>query len=185
MSTSAERQRKRRARLKSQGIVDVTVPVPLTHIAALRHYARQLCDATRDPAPPQHQPGPIPRTPAPAPSDEPAPLPEPQQAEKSKLDKVMAALEAARADLGKYGVQRVGVYGPVVHADERSDRHIKIVIALKSGQINHAITKLTINSHIERVLRKAVSGATIDITEQATMTPDDRAQIDQKVVYAF
>ncbi len=185
MSTSAERQRKRRARLKSQGIVDVTVPVPLTQVDALRHYAQQLCDAGRAPAQPQHQSGPIPRTPAPAPSDEPAPLPAPQQAEKSKLDKVMAALEAAHVDLGKYGVQRIGVYGPVVHADAGPDTHIKIVIALKSGQISHAITKLTINSHIERVLRKAVLGATVDITEQATMTPDDRAQIEQEVVYAF
>lgn len=42
MSTSAERQRRRRARLGRLGIVDVTVPIPRAGKAALREFARAL-----------------------------------------------------------------------------------------------------------------------------------------------
>jgi predicted nucleotidyltransferase len=42
MASSAERQRKRRARLREQGVIDVTVPVPWDRAGDLRLYARRL-----------------------------------------------------------------------------------------------------------------------------------------------
>jgi predicted nucleotidyltransferase len=52
MSTGAERQRNRRQRLRRQGIVDVTVPVPEARRAELRQFARTL----RTGAPAAHAP---------------------------------------------------------------------------------------------------------------------------------
>ncbi len=187
MSTSAERQRKRRARLKTVGIVDVTVPVPLAQVDALRQYARQLCEFPFSPTQRLREPKPQTPPPAqsPAQSHEGTAPPEPVQAEDSTLARVIAALELAQSDLAKYGVQQAGVYGAVVHGDDRADAKIEIVIGLKPGQISHAITKLTIKSQIERVIGKAAPGAKVGITDQATMTVDEKAKAEQEAVYAF
>jgi hypothetical protein len=44
MSTPAERQRKRRARLSAEGIETVSVVVPVRNAPALRELARYLCE---------------------------------------------------------------------------------------------------------------------------------------------
>lgn len=47
-TTSAERQRKRRARLRADGFVDVTVTVPKDKAAAVRRFARGEMPAVQD-----------------------------------------------------------------------------------------------------------------------------------------
>lgn len=48
----AEAQRKRRAKLKGQGLEQVTVWVPASQVERLRSYAARLCEGQDDPEPP-------------------------------------------------------------------------------------------------------------------------------------
>ena len=87
MSTSAERQRKRRQRLRRQGIVDVTVPVPRAHAKTLRQFAKRLNTERAAPA------------------------------EASRLLEVIGALKSIQPILREAGIRHAGVFGSTARGD--------------------------------------------------------------------
>lgn len=155
MSTSAERQRKRRARLKQQGVVDVTVPVPRDRAHVLRRFARRLSE---DPS--FHFDG-------------------------KRLLNVVQALKSIRQELTKSGVRQAGVFGSVARGEDRPDSDIDILISIDPAVVKHVLNYVKITDHIEQAVRKAVPNVEIDVADRETLKPRIKAQAEKEAVYAF
>ena len=92
MASSAERQRKRRERLRRQGIVDVTVSVPEARKGLLRDFARRLTE-----------------------DEEPS-------LTGGRLIDVIRALKDIRDELRERGIVHAGVFGSSARGSAPSDR---------------------------------------------------------------
>ena len=155
MSTSAERQRSRRQRLRRQGIVDVTVPVPKARRAALRELAHGLrAGETRAGA---HAP----------------------------LLVVIKALKAIRPELMEAGVRHAGVFGSVARGDYRPGSDIDIVIGIDAKHVGDIVAYAKISDRIKSAVQARCPDTAVDVADQATLKPRVRERVERDGVYAF
>lgn len=155
MSTSAERQRSRRQRLREQGAVDVTVAIPEAGRAALREFARALrAGATLQPAP-----GP--------------------------LLAVIEALKAIRPELMEAGVLRAGVFGSAARGDYRPGSDIDIALAVDAGRVGDIVAYVKIAERVKSAIKARFPDAAVDVADRASLKPRVRESFERDVVYAF
>jgi len=155
MSTSAARQRKRRARLKAEGIVDVTVPVPLDQVNTLRAFARQLSG-----------------------NIEPT-------GQGDRLLKVLRVLKAFRTKNIESGVRHAGVFGSVARGEDMPDSDIDILISVDPEQVVDVLSYIKITDRIEREIQKAIGPVDVDVANREVMKPRIKARAMEDVIYAY
>jgi hypothetical protein len=164
MSTSAERQRNRRRRLRRQGIVDVTVPVPKARRSALREFARAL-RAGAPAVPPVGGPT----------TDSPH----------APLLAVIKALKAIRPELMEAGVRHAGVFGSAARGDYRPGSDIDIALDLDAGRVGDIVAYAKIAERIKDAVRTRCPDAAVDVADRATLKPRVRERVERDAVYAF
>jgi hypothetical protein len=155
MSTSAARQRKRRARLKAEGIVDVTVPVPLDQADTLRTFARRLRGNIEPPV------------------------------QGARLFKSLQVLKSFRNDMVHSGVRHAGVFGSVARGEDVSDSDIDILISIDSEQVVDVLSYIKITDRIEQELQKAIGPVSVDVANREAMKPRTKARAIEDVIYAY
>lgn len=155
MSTSAERQRKRRQRLRRQGIVDVTVPVPRVHAKTLRQFAKRL--ATEPAAP----------------------------AGAGRLLQVIGALKSIQPILRRAGVRHAGVFGSTARGDHRPDSDIDILIDIDAKRMGDVLAYIDVTDRIIKAIGTRCPGVEIDVADHATLKPKIRQRAERESIYAF
>lgn len=155
MSTSAERQRNRRLRLRRQGIVDVTVPVPEARRAELREFARALRAGI-----------------APA-------------AASGPLLEVIRALKAIRPELAAAGVRHAGVFGSVARGDDRPGSDVDIALNLDTQRVGDIVAYVKIAERVKDAVQARCPKAAVDVADRAALKPRVRKRFERDVVYAF
>lgn len=99
MASTAERQRKRRRRLRESGFADVTVTVREGDKARLRHFARTLNEGQA-----------------------------PAFFSGTRLPAIIRSLRAARAELERRGIVHAAVFGSTARGEDRPDSDVDIAI---------------------------------------------------------
>ena len=155
MSTSAERQRKRRERLRNEGIVDVTVAVPKDKSAELRRFGRSL------------------RTGAMAPS---TPV---------LLLEAIKSLKAIRPKLESAGVRHAGIFGSTARDDRHADSDIDVLLDIDAKQIGDVLNYISIVELIQREIQDRCPGINVDVADRATLKTRIQDQAEQDVIHAF
>lgn len=110
MATTAERQRKRRQRLRDAGFTDVTVTVRGTDTARVRQFARSLGEGQAS--------GLFAGT---------------------RLPAVIHSLRAARAELERLGVVHAGVFGSTARGEDRPDSDVDVAIDVDPAVVRDVI----------------------------------------------
>ena len=155
MSTSAERQRKRRERLRKLGIVDVTVPVPMARKQILRQFAQGLRDGSSMPV----GTGP--------------------------LFEVIKALKSVRPQLKEAGVLHAGVFGSTARGEYRPDSDIDILVDIDAKRIGDIVTYIKIADRIKEAVKARCPKVEVDVANHATLKPRIRKRAERDVLYAF
>ena len=155
MSTSAERQRKRRERLRKQGIVDVTVSVPMARKQTLRQFAQGLRDGS------------------------------PMPVGTGPLFEVIKALKLVRPQIEGAGVLHAGVFGSVARGEYRSDSDIDILIDIDAKRIGDIVIYTKIADRIKKAVKARCPEVEVDVANHATLKPRILKRVEQDVLYAF
>lgn len=155
MSTNAERQRKRRERLRGKGIVDVTVSVPLSRRETLRHFAQELRSGSGRPF------------------------------EAGPLLKVIKALKTIRPELEEAGVVHAGVFGSAARGEYRPSSDIDILIDVDAGRVGDIIAYIKITDDIKKAVKTHCPGVGIDVADHASLKPRVREDAERDAIYAF
>ena len=155
MSTSAERQRKRRQRLRRQGIVDVTVPVPRKHAKILRQFAKRLNDPSAPPV------------------------------EADRLLVVIGALKSIQPILREAGVRHAGVFGSTARGDISADSDIDILVDVDAKRMGDILGYIDITDRITRTIKARCPDIEVDVADHATLKPGIRERVEREVLYAF
>ena len=155
MTTSTERQRRRRQRLREQGFVDVTVSVPRQRRHAVRKFARSL----QDEAPPI--------------------------AGGDHLRNAIRALKSMRPRLRAAGVTRAGVFGSTARGDVGPDSDIDIVLELDVNKVGGILKYIKICESIKAEVMAVCPGVSVDVADHGAMKPRVRAAAERDAIYAF
>jgi len=155
MSTSAERQRKRRERLRKAGIVDVTVTVPRDRTDALRSFARNLTSTT------------------------------PAIVEPYRLLETLSALKSIRAPLEQSGVHHAGVFGSTATGNYQPDSDVDILIDIDTDQVGDVLNYVKLIELITNTVQIRFPDTGVDVVDQKTLKPNMREQAERDAVYAF
>ena len=155
MSTSAERQRKRRERLRKKGIVDVTVPVPKAHKGTLRQFAQGLRDGS------------------------------PMLVGKGPLFEVIRTLKLVRPQLEEAGVLHAGVFGSIARGEHSPESDIDILVDIDTRRIGDIVTYIKIADQIKDAVKARCPDFEVDVADHATLKSRIRKHAEQDVLYAF
>ena len=155
MSTSAERQRKRRERLRKQGIVDITVPVPRAQKGTLRQIAKGLRNGS------------------------------PMLIGTGPLFEVIKTLKSVRPQLEEAGVLHAGVFGSTARGEYRPGSDIDILIDIDTEQVGDILTYTKIADSIQKAVKARCPEVEVDVADHATLKPRIRKRAEQDVLYAF
>ena len=110
MATTAERQRKRRRRLREAGFADVTVTVRDADKSRLRRFAQALNEG-----------------------------PAPDLFSGTRLPAVIRSLRAARAALERLGVVHAGVFGSTARGEDGPDSDVDIAVDVDPSVVRDVI----------------------------------------------
>ena len=155
MSTSAERQRKRRERLRQKGIVDVTVTIPRVHTENLRQFARSLRSGLSS------------------------------QSKTERLLEVIKALKSVQSDLQEAGVLRAGVFGSIARGQNLPGSDIDILIDIDAKRIGDIVEYIKITDRIKKTVNIHCPDVEVDVADHATLKPRIRERARRDVIYAF
>jgi len=155
MSTSAERQRRRRARLRREGMVDVSVSVPIHKRQALRNYAHQLNRSDL------------------------------HALDDDRLRLILRGLKSMRTSLQKAGVQHAGVFGSVARGDNGLDSDIDVLIQIDVDQVGDILDYISICRSIQDGLGAICPGVDVDVANEDRLKAQIRAAVERDAVYAF
>ncbi len=155
MSSNAARQRSRRERLRRQGIVDVTVPVPLAARPQLRAFAQGL---SRGRAPALNA---------------------------SRLLPALDALRECRADLAGRGVLRAGLFGSTARGLDGPDSDVDVIIHTDPASVGDVLDMVNTADLIAAAIQARCPGARVDVADRASLKPAVLAAVERDAVYAF
>ncbi len=155
MASGAERQRKRRERLRRRGIVDVTVAVPEARKGLLRDFARRLGTG----APPPLASG--------------------------RLLDAITALKDIRPDLEARGVTRAGVFGSTARGRDEPASDIDIVIDIDPERLGDILDLVAVAGRIEAAVQARCPGARVEVAQRAMLKGRLREDVEREAVHAF
>jgi hypothetical protein len=155
MSTSAQRQRKRRERLRQQGYIDVTVAVQKVHAKALRQFAKGLSAGSTAPT------------------------------QSGRLLEVIRILKSIRPHLNKAGIKHAGVFGSAARCDDSPQSDIDILVDIDAKQVGDALTYIDITDAIKKSINTRYPDVDVDVADHATLKPAIRKRAEVDAIYAF
>ncbi|MDP6831661.1 MAG: nucleotidyltransferase domain-containing protein [Alphaproteobacteria bacterium] len=155
MSTSAERQRRRRARLLQEGKVDVSVTVPVEHRRTIQQMAYSLNQGGFPPL--GHD----------------------------RLRPALHGLKSMKPALQQAGVLHAGVFGSTARGDGRTDSDIDIVIDIDVPRVGNVLKYINICESIKTGMAEFCPNVEVDVANQATLRPGISEAVEKDVIYAF
>lgn len=155
MTSSAERQRRRRQRLRKQGIVDVTVAVPEADKGLLRSFARRLARGE-------------------------APL-----LTGSRLLDIVGVLKGIGEELRKMGVVHAGVFGSTARGRDTRESDADIVIDIDQDRIGDVLDLVAVAGRIERAVQSRCPGVRVEVADLNMLKRTVREDVEKEAVYAF
>jgi predicted nucleotidyltransferase len=154
-TTAAERQRKRRRKLRDQGIIDMTVKVPLTTKPAMRQLARALRENPNYPI------------------------------AANRLAPTAQALKHIQQNLITYGVDHAAIFGSTARGEDRPDSDIDIFIDFDSKKIGGLFGYVTVIGIIEKAIQRIFPNVDVDVADHKTMKPGIRKNAEGEALYVF
>ncbi len=154
-TTAAERQRKRRRKLRDQGVIDMTVKVPLATKSAMRQLARALREN------PDYS------------------------ITANRLAPTARALKSIQQNLVAAGVDHAAIFGSTARGDDRPDSDIDIFIDFDSKKIGGLFGYVTVIGIIEDSLRRTFPNVDVDVADHQTMKPRIRKNAEAEALYVF
>jgi hypothetical protein len=154
-TTAAERQRKRRRKLRDQGVVDMTVKVPLATKPAMRRLARALRENPDYPI------------------------------TANRLAPTAQALKRIQQNLITAGVDHAAIFGSTARGDDHSDSDIDIFIDFDSEKIGGLFGYVTVIGIIEESIQRAFPNVDVDVADHQTMKPRIRKNAEAEALYVF
>ena len=153
--TAAERQRKRRKKLRDQGIVDMTVKVPLGTRPAMRELARALRENPNYPI------------------------------AANRLAPTAQALKNIRQNLITAGVDHAAIFGSTARGEDRPDSDIDIFINFDSKKIGGLFGYVNAIGIIEESIHQTFPSVDVDVADYKTMKPRIRKNAEAEALYVF
>jgi len=133
MATSAERQRRRRQRLREAGLTDVTVTVPAAEAIRVRQFARALSRGEDI----GHHPG-------------------------TRLPAVLRALAAARPGLAELGVVHAGVFGATARAEDAPHSRVDIALVVDPAAVRDVMDMICVAEAVRAALPEGLKVEVVD-----------------------
>ena len=154
-TTAAERQRKRRRKLRDQGIIDMTVKVPLATKPAMRELARALRENPNYPI------------------------------AANRLAPTARALKNIQQNLITAGVDHAAIFGSTARGDDRPDSDIDIFIDFDSEKIGGLFGYVNVIGIIEKSIQRTFPRVIVDVSDYQTMKPRIRKNAEAEALYVF
>lgn len=154
-TTAAERQRKRRRKLRDQGVIDMTVKVPLATKPAMRRLARALRENPNYPI------------------------------AANRLAPTARALKCIQKNLTTAGVDHAAIFGSTARGEDHPDSDIDIFIDFDSEKIGGLFGYLTVIGIIEKSIQQAFPNVVVDVADHQTMKPPIRENAEGEALYVF
>ncbi len=154
-TTAAERQRKRRRKLRDQGVIDMTVKVPLATKPAMRRLARALRENPDYPI------------------------------TANRLAPTAQALKSIQQKLIVAGVDHAAIFGSTARGDDRPDSDIDIFIDFDSKKIGGLFGYVTVIGIIESSIQQTFPNVGVDVADHQTMKPRIRKNAEAEALYVF
>ncbi len=155
VATAAERQRKRRRKLRDQGIIDMTVKVPLATKPALRKLATALRENPNYPI------------------------------TANRLAPTARALKRIQQNLIAAGVDRVAIFGSTARGEDSPDSDIDVFIDFDSKKIGGLLGYMTVIGIIEKSIQRTFPDVDVDVADHQTMKPRIRKNAEAEALYVF
>ncbi len=156
MASGAERQRKRRERLRRQGIVDVTVSVPEARKGLLRDFARRLLTEDEEPS-----------------------------LTGGRLIDVIRALKDIRDELRERGIVHAGVFGSSARGRDTSESDVDVIVDIDEEKIGDILDMVGVAGRIEKAVQTRCPGVRVDVADLQMLKPRVRDKVEREAVYAF
>ena len=154
-TTAAERQRKRRRKLRDQGIVDMTVKVPLVTKPAMRELARALRENPNYPI------------------------------TANRLASTAQALKSIQKNLITAGVDHAAIFGSTARGEDRPDRDIDIFIDFDSKEIGGLFGYVNVIGIIKDSIQRTFPSVDVDVADHQTMKQRIRKNAEAEALYVF
>ena len=154
-TTAAERQRKRRRKLRDQGIIDMTVKVPLTTIPAMRQLAKALRENPNYPI------------------------------AANRLAPTARVLKSIQKNLITAGVDHAAIFGSTARGEDRPDSDIDIFIDFDSKKIGGLFGYVNVIGIIEESIQQTFPNIDVDVADHQTMKPRIRKNAEAEALYVF
>lgn len=155
VTTAAERQRKRRKKLRDQGIVDMTVKIPLTTKPAMRQLARALRENPNYPI------------------------------TANRLAPTAQALKSIQKNLITAGVDHTAIFGSTARGEDRPDSDIDIFIDFDSKKIGGLFGYVNVIGIIKKSIQRTFPSVSVDVTDYQTMKPRIQKNAEAEALYVF
>ena len=155
MSTSAERQRRRRARLATEGYVDVSVSVLREHRAAVAEFAKNLNSGRAVPT-----------------FDD-------------RLGPVIRCLKSMQAHLQDVGVLHAGIFGSTARGDGGADSDIDVLIDIDVERVRDIPNYVKICEEIKSGIGEIFPDIGVDVASHEGLHAGIRESVEQDIIYAF
>ncbi|MDE0944656.1 MAG: nucleotidyltransferase domain-containing protein [Alphaproteobacteria bacterium] len=155
MSTSAERQRRRRARLAKEGYVDVSVSVLREHRAAITEFAKKLQAGRAVPA------------------------------SEDRLRPAIQTLKSMQEHLQRVGVIHAGIFGSTARGDGNSESDIDVIIDIDVERVRDILNYVKVCEDIKSGMGKAFPGTGVDVSDIGALKPSIHDDVARDVIYAF
>jgi predicted nucleotidyltransferase len=154
-TTAAERQRKRRKKLRDQGIIDMTVKVPLATKPAMRELAKALRENPNFPI------------------------------AANRLAPTARALKGIQQNLITAGVDHAAIFGSTARGIDLPDSDIYIFIDFDSKKIGGLVGYVNVIEIIEKSIQQTFPNVDVDVTDRQTMKPRIRKNAEAEALYVF
>ncbi len=154
-TTAAERQRKRRRILRDQGVIDMTVKVPLATKPALRELAKALRENPNYPI------------------------------AANRLAPTAQALKSIQQKLITAGVDHAAIFGSTARGEDRPDSDIDIFIDFDSEKIGGLFGYMNVIGIIEKSIQGTFPNVDVDVADHKTMKPRILKNAEAEALYVF
>ncbi len=153
--TAAERQQKRRDKLREQGIINLTVKVPVATKPAMQKLAKVLRDNPNHPI------------------------------AANRLAPTAKALKRIQQTLAAAGVDHAAIFGSTARGEDRPDSDIDIFIDFDSNKIGGIFGFVNAIETIKEAIQQTFPNVKVEVADHQTLKPRIKQNADAEALYVF